>query len=41
MRDGVDEGILLFIAADFAHQKEGIQHHSADQHGQQGREVRP
>ena len=28
MRDGVDEGVVLFVAADFAHQKDGVQHHA-------------
>ena len=27
MRHGVQEAVLLLIAADFAHQKDGIQHH--------------
>ena len=34
MRDGVDEGVLLFIAPDFPDQEDRIDHHSADDEGQ-------
>ena len=35
MRDGVDERVVLFIAPDFAHQKNRVQHDAADDHRQQ------
>ena len=35
VRDGVDERVVLFVAADLAHQKDGVQHDAADDHGQQ------
>ncbi len=35
MCDGVDEGVVLLIAADFADQEDGIQHDAADDHRQQ------
>ncbi len=33
--DGVDEGVVLLVAADFAHQKDGIQHDAAADHQHQ------
>ena len=33
VRDGVDEAIVLFVAADFAHQEDGVQNHSGDDRG--------
>ena len=32
MGDGVDEGVVLFVAADFPHQKDGVEHDAADDH---------
>ena len=33
--DGIDEGVVLFVAADFAHQKDRIQHDAAADHQHQ------
>ena len=30
MGDGVDEAVVLFVAADFAHQEDSVQDHSGD-----------
>ena len=35
MRDGIDEGVVLLVAPDFAHQEGGVQHHAGDDHGEQ------
>ena len=35
MRDGVDEGVVLFVPADFAHQKDRVEHDAGDDHDQQ------
>ena len=35
MRDGVDEGVVLFVAPDLAHQEDGVQHHAGNDHRQQ------
>ena len=35
MRDGIDEGVVLFVAADLTHQKDGVEHDAADDHSQQ------
>ena len=33
--DGIDEGVVLFVAADFAHQKDGVEHDAATDHQHQ------
>ena len=37
MRDGVDEGVVLFVAADFADQEGGVQDHADDDDERQQR----
>ena len=35
VRDGVDEGVVLFVPADLAHQEDGVQHDAGDDDGDQ------
>ena len=35
VRDGVDERVVLLVAADFAHQEGGVQDHAGNDHGEQ------
>ena len=34
MRDGIDEAVVLFVAADFADEEDGVQNHSGDDRGE-------
>ncbi len=40
VRDGVDEGVVLFVAPDLADQKRGVQHHADDDDQSQQQEPR-
>jgi len=35
MRNGVDEGVILLIARDLAHQKKRVEHYAAEDNGEQ------
>jgi hypothetical protein len=35
MRNGVDEGVMLLIAPDLAHQKKRVEHYAAQDNGEQ------